>query len=1076
MYRKRFSKLLLVVLALALWAGAAYGQELNAGTTAWNATYAIGSEQTVQTTVGVTAVADGTGYTAASTVGWLTITGGTGTANIASGEQITVTVNPSLADALGLGPQSGAITLTANDNVSGNPDATVTVTILNVPLLPAASTVTLTYVKGGGSSQASANQTVGVTDLDSTPDDYTLSMGACPAYILASSAWGVTQSAPLTGEASSTAADSLKFWVDSTNSSVNGLAGGTTGSCAVTLSYTSTNFWTFTLNWTINNTASGSPLTLATPGTIALTYTKYGGVQASASSTATVDSSDTSADTMTTTVMGAPAPAWCAATPTTSFTTASISTPGKVTFSVVATAADLLTASTTPYTCTVDVNVSGQPAFAVSVTLTVSAQTLSFTTSSVSLAYTTGASATGITNTVVAKDTGGSVTFASDGATLPWWLNAVTGTATVAGSTTTLTANSAVLTGMSVGNYSASVGFKATNLAATAVVAEFYLTVNLSISATAGTISMGTSPAAVILQPGATTPTPTVTAVASIGEIGFTATCSATTSYTLYTPTGTGCTLKNGANPSAASVTGIAYTWGTGLAVNLDSGMFSGSTPFGTQVLATITITTTSNGSSAPSPMVYTYNFNPVPATVTSPLSPASTIEGGTNPVVVTITGTNFVPPSMIIGSSLNASEVFISTTASVAGVISAWTQVTSNVVVVNPPTIVVTIPAASLPTFTPSPTLSTAKLYIGVANQTTAVVLNPATGGFQPDGHASLDVTTNPVIYAVTSTASYLQPNPGTLQTVVPYELVSIFGANFGASGNVVGTPDATYSKYPTALTVASVTSGKTTTNTILKETFTGSVGVGSAAKATTYSAPILFANADQINIVVPSGLNAGTVQVAVSSGSTATPPASDNFPGTYGTAAPGIFTLTSSGTGQGAILNPNGVVNGPGAGAVQGVDTIAIYMTGLGAPNSVAADATSNTITSGTGYPGNCVSLSSYLTLVNTSVTTGTHYTAPTPAWTGLEGALMTRVLAGLPPCMVSSGTTAVTVSFNGGTAQAATYAGFVSSSVAGLYQVNVPVPSGLITSGTSLVTFPLTVTINGIASPPVNVVVHP
>jgi uncharacterized protein (TIGR03437 family) len=333
------------------------------------------------------------------------------------------------------------------------------------------------------------------------------------------------------------------------------------------------------------------------------------------------------------------------------------------------------------------------------------------------------------------------------------------------------------------------------------------------------------------------------------------------------------------------------------------------------------------------------------------------------------------------------------------------------------------------------------------------------------------LDVTTNPVIAAITSTATYLQPNPGTLPVVAPYELVSIFGANFGATSSVVATPDSTYNKYPTALTVGT-SSGK---NIVLKVNFTGNVTSGGKTAATTYAAPILFADATQINAVVPSGFNAGTVTVSVSSGTATTPPASDSFSLNYVAAAPGIFTLSAQGTGQGAIINNStGVVNGVGNGAVQGAETLQIYMTGLGTPNSTAADAASN---SGLVYPTNCVSVASYLALVNTSVTTGTKYTAPTPAWTGLEGALMTRVLGGYAPCMLNSvGATTVTVSFNGGSAQAVSYAGLVYDSVAGLYQVNVPVPGGLTTMQAGSVTIPLTVTINGITSPPVNVVIHP
>jgi uncharacterized protein (TIGR03437 family) len=422
---------------------------------------------------------------------------------------------------------------------------------------------------------------------------------------------------------------------------------------------------------------------------------------------------------------------------------------------------------------------------------------------------------------------------------------------------------------------------------------------------------------------------------------------------------------------------------------------------------------------------------------------------------------------------------VFLSTTATTAGVVSNWNPVTANVTVVSPTALVVTIPASSLQFFTPSATVTTAKLYIGVANQVGASAPSVSATGFKPDAYTSLDVTTNPVIQAITSTASYLQPNPGSMPNVAPYDLVSIFGANFtpGITSATIATPDATYQKYPTSLTVGASGTGASAKNVVLQVTFTGAVGTGASAKATTYSAPILFANADQINVVVPSGLNTGTVQVSVASGTTATPPASDKFPVNYVAADPGIFTLTSEGTGQGAIVNTStGVVNGPGNGAQQGVETIAIYMTGLGVPNSTAADTASS---SPIAYPGSCVSVSSYLSLVNTSVTTGTKYTAPTPAWTGLEGALMTRVASGLfAPCMLNTTSTSaiVTVSFNGGPAQPVAYAGFVSGSVAGLYQVNVAVPAGLTTLQAGPVTIPLTVTVGTLTSPPVNVVIKP
>lgn len=1064
MSRNRSSSCFLNLLILALVASAAYGQQVLTETpSTLNLGYTVGSESTVSATFTVTA-ASSTAYTVAPGASWFTVTCITGTANTV-GDTCTVSVVDSAADAL----SAGLATSSAALSISGNQDSTVTVNLTVSPLVPATHSVSLTYIKNGGSSQAAASQAVAVTDGDSTPDSYTWASSTCPAWILESSAqsW----------QASSSQADTLTFSVDSTSSTVNGLDAGS-GSCIVNLVYASTNVWPFTVNWIVNNVGGSgvSPLSLAVSGSIALTYVKFGGTQTAATSTAVINSTDSTAEAITATFTGTQPPSWLTAVPVSGFTTASSSVPAKVAFTVASgsSGADVATAgSFGPYT--VDIAVSGQPALAVTVTVTITAQAVGFTTSSAALSYTTGTSATSITASPVAKSTLGSLAFTSDPTTLPLWLNAVSGTATAAGATVTIQGNPLVLPGMSVGNYSASVGFWATTVPAKAL-AEFHLTVTLTVSSSVSNISLGTTPAAVIVHPGSTPPALIVTPVSSLGDVGFTIGCAATTTNPSYTPAGTGCTLQNGSSPAGASVTGIAYTWGTPLNLVIDSGLFSSTTPFGTQVLVTVTVSATTNGSTPPSALVYTYNFQPVAATL-SAITPPSTVAAGTNPVNVILTGTNFVYPSEIIGGSLAATEVFISTTASTSGVVSAWTRVTANVTVASSGVILVSIPAASLPTFTASATVTKAELYLGVANQTGASAPNTSATGFEPDAHISLDVTTNPVIEAITSTATYVQPNPGSMPNVAPYDLVSIFGANFGATAATIATPDSVYNKYPTSLVVGTSGTGTAAKNITLSVTFSGMTGAGSAAKATTYNAPILFANANQINVIVPSGLNLGTVGVVVSSGTSTTNPASDSFPVNYVAADPGIFTLTSEGTGQGAIVNNStGAVNGPTAAAVQGTETIEIYMAGLGTPNSTAPD---TAITSGTAYPASCVSPASYLTLVNTAITSGTNkYTPPSPAWTGLEGAVMDRVASGLfAPCMLNSiaGTT-VTVSFNGGTGQAATYAGFVDDAVAGLYQVNVPVPSGLVSgTGPAVVTLPLTVTIGTFTSPPVNVSIH-
>jgi hypothetical protein len=175
----------------------------------------------------------------------------------------------------------------------------------------------------------------------------------------------------------------------------------------------------------------------------------------------------------------------------------------------------------------------------------------------------------------------------------------------------------------------------------------------------------------------------------------------------------------------------------------------------------------------------------------------------------------------------------------------------------------------------------------------------------------------------------------------------------------------------------------------------------------------------------------------------------------------------MSSDGMGQGAIeqihtsgntvtTSVNGSNNGGSPVAASAGDTLIIYLTGLGAPDSIAADAATN---KSTLFPGACIAISGgksapgYLQVVNTS-TKSPAYTAPSPVWTNIDGAVLQSdmILGGLPPCMqsqvaVTIGTGANLVALT----DAVSYAGFVSGSVAGLYQINVTLPSPLPTAWT-------------------------
>lgn len=530
-------------------------------------------------------------------------------------------------------------------------------------------------------------------------------------------------------------------------------------------------------------------------------------------------------------------------------------------------------------------------------------------------------------------------------------------------------------------------------------------------------------------------PVPVVTPYSSNESIPFSVSCAITAaggpSTVDLTNTGKSCT------PSAAS--GLATTLGTPVYFpSLDATLFTNA-KLGNFVEVTITITpTVVGGTNTPIVINYKYTLTPVPAVVTT-ASPSSVapLASSSDSMVVVLKGTGFVGPGDVT-TAISPTKVFFGTIPAPS----------TNYVVVNNTTLEVTVPGSYV--FIPSGA-TTSTLAIGVANQSG----NNAPSA--PTSTYNVTITDGPVVYGVFSTATYLQPAVGSAPKVVPYELVSIFGANFvptvpGQASTGINATLNSYNKVPTSLII----SGSGTNAATLTVTF----ATGTGKTAASFLAPILFANATQINVIVPSGLSVGaTATVTVNSAGTA----SDGlFAVTVVTADPGVFTMASDGVGQGAIeqmhtdgntvtTSVNGSKNGASTVAASAGDTLILYLTGLGAPDSIAADAATN---KSTLFPAACIAINGgkstpgYLQVVNTT-TKSPAYTAPSPVWTNIDGAVLqsNMILGGLPPCMqsqvtVTIGTGANLVAFT----DAVSYAGFVSGSVAGLYQINVTLPSPL------------------------------
>jgi uncharacterized protein (TIGR03437 family) len=138
---------------------------------------------------------------------------------------------------------------------------------------------------------------------------------------------------------------------------------------------------------------------------------------------------------------------------------------------------------------------------------------------------------------------------------------------------------------------------------------------------------------------------------------------------------------------------------------------------------------------------------------------------------------------------------------------------------------------------------------------------------------------------------------------TVAPGEIVVIYGSGLG----------------PAALATMALTPNRQYVTTALART---------RVRFDDVYAPIIYTSARQVSAVVPysvAGQNSTTIRLEYQGdpSNTVTLPVSPSVPG--------IFTLYSSGSGQGAILNQDYSVNGPANPAAKGT-IVMLYVTGAG------------------------------------------------------------------------------------------------------------------------------------------------
>lgn len=640
---------------------------------------------------------------------------------------------------------------------------------------------------------------------------------------------------------------------------------------------------------------------------------------------------------------------------------------------------------------------------------TTPASPITATPSSVSISYTLPSTAGNPVPVVLTIPSGAGDAYVVDPTTVPYWLS-IDDTSDVAVPSPGLTINfvaGAAAGSLTAGVYQASVHIRVTGYA------DLVVPVSLAVSDVASSLSVtynGTAKAdnstvALTWVYGSTPlPTATLNVLSSDAPVAF------STAATTSAPTNT----VNWIQLSASSA--IAYNYGTGITLTFLPDVLQNA-KVGDTLSGQVTV---SYGSG---PTIIHINVTitvgePPAALATNPLFPNYTPTHGSGGLTVVVTGSGFgtVAQGYTSATTVKISYGTVTTPVDLTTITSKVGSVQGAVNVVNPTTMILTIPWED--------GSSTPVSILNTVQDVTLTITNGLSG--ETAVTAVLHVTSNPIVYTITDGAALIAPAAGVTPKFAPYEMISIFGDNFGPTAGtpVIGTLDSV-SRYPSSVNTGSAT---------LAVHFYKQDGTTLIADA-----PILFVSNNQINAMVPSGVTGTGITglvISVASGSNLSVP----FTAAPAATNPGIFTVTSTGEGQGAILTSNLTVNSSSNKAAKG-STVVIYATGLGVPNSTATDTASTTAAK---FPGSCITVASYVA--------AEAITTPATA----DGAVLVSSeiqTNKLPPCFTTSPTVSI-----GGKAATVTYAGWVSGSVTGLYQINATIaataPSGdqpvLITMG--------------------------
>jgi len=658
--------------------------------------------------------------------------------------------------------------------------------------------------------------------------------------------------------------------------------------------------------------------------------------------------------------------------------------------------------------------------YVVVVTLNIVSPTQLSVTSPVSMTYTQKSGTPGSALVPVTVSSGPQLLFMVDTTTLPIWATVDTTSAMTPASirfTTTAAADQEA-----PGAYSQNVHLKVQGQADTV------LALNIQINSPTAHITVSSANTTANWTLGnSTIPSATITLVSSGGAVPYSIATSG-----ILTPPGTAI--------AADLASGLAYGFGVTIPITYSQAAFA-SAQAGAQLTGMATITW---GSPAVTNVVaFTVTVGSPTPTLTSiwPSSLPTATPGTTQNL--TLTGSGFIKSQ----DPTVATQVGIS----VSGAYTPSAYLTATVTDSSHINLAIVVPPGGT-SILPFDTATNAIVILSVCNPVSGVcnIVNPGST-------ASFTIGSLPSISAITSSSAFILQT-----TVAPYDIVSLFGYNFcptcSTSYVMLGSPDANL-VYPQTL------SDGGQTPKLLSVTFAETTTPNTIAQAS-----LLFGTDSQINLLVPGALAGygGTVNITVTAGGVTSAP----FPVTITASDPGIFTVGSSGQGDGAILsqaytlvsqaNPAAVRQASGGGANLS-DNIQIYMSGLGAPwagvaNNNASAAAGNAITNNY-WSGDCISTTSFLVALNAPLGNNTYST--------IDGVVIqSRLLNSLrlPPCLGNNVTTPIVSATFGGIAGTVTYAGWVADSVEGLYQVNVQLPSSTALTVTAATREPVVVKVGG------------